>query len=82
MKIGGSKMKRKPANKSLNRKGSQLKRDLKSLGRSGASFVPGLGLALSIRDTAKKTVKTVRTANGILWNWAKTLFGSDALLNK
>ncbi len=56
-------MKKKPANKSLNRKGSQLKRDLKNLGRSGASFVPGVGLALSIRDTAKKTVKTARTAN-------------------
>lgn len=56
-------MKKKQANKRLNQKGSQLKRDLKSLGRSGASFVPGLGLGLSIHDTTKKTIRTAHTAN-------------------
>ena len=55
-------MKRRSATGCESRKCSRLKRELKGLGRSAASFVPGLGLALSTHDTARKAVRTTHAA--------------------
>ncbi len=56
-------MKRRAPTRRESQKRSRLKRELKSLGRSTASFVPGLGLALSIHNTGNKAVKTIHAAN-------------------
>ena len=41
-------------------KGSNLKKEGRGAMISGLGFVPGLGTALNIRDTAVKTVRTAR----------------------
>lgn len=51
----------KRKNKSrLSKKWSRLKKEGLSAIESGLGFVPGLGTALNIRDTTRKTVRTVR----------------------
>ena len=56
-------MKKRTRNSSLIKKSTRLKRETRSLAKNAASFVPGLGLALSIRDTAKSTGRTARAAS-------------------
>ena len=55
MKKGGRKS-------NLSKKGTKLKREAKGLARSSASFVPGLGFALSIQETARRANRTIRAA--------------------
>jgi len=52
----------KKNNGNLKRKGLTLKRSAIRTGRSGLSFVPGVGLGLSIHDTTKKAIKTTQAA--------------------
>ena len=59
-------MRRKSQKSDLNRKATTLKRAAKSTAKNVAGFVPGLGTALAIRDTAISARKTVRAADNYL----------------
>ena len=51
-------MKRETRKSSLSKKRARMKSRLRDTARHGASFVPGVGLALSIHDTASSAGKT------------------------
>lgn len=59
-------MKKRRKNSNLNTKWSKLKSEAGGTMRSGLSFVPGLGMALNIHDTAKSTNRTSRAARECL----------------
>jgi len=63
-------MKGKRRGLKLSKKGTTLKREAKGLVRSGASFVPGLGLALSVQETARRANRTIRAVR----DYGKELF--------
>lgn len=44
----------------LSKKWSNLKKEGRGAIESGLGFVPGLGTVLNIRDTTRKTLRTVR----------------------
>ena len=44
----------------LSKKWSSLKKEGRGAIESGLGFVPGLGTALNVRDTTRKTIRTVR----------------------
>jgi len=56
-------MKRQSQKSSLNKKAARFKRNAKDTAKNAASFFPGLGLALSIQDTAHSVRRTARAAN-------------------
>ena len=59
-------MKKQRKKSSLNTKWSKLKSEAGGTMRSGLGFVPGLGTALNIHDTAKRTNRTARAAREYL----------------
>ena len=67
-------MKRGTRKSSLSKKGTRLKRGLRDTARHGASFLPGVGLTLSVHDTvrsARKTARVVQDYGNELYKEAK-----------
>jgi hypothetical protein len=56
-------MKKRTNKNNLIRKANTLKRAAKGTAKNVAGFVPGLGTAIAIRDTAISANKTVRAAD-------------------
>ncbi|MCJ7693859.1 MAG: hypothetical protein MUO40_00375 [Anaerolineaceae bacterium] len=59
-------MKKQRKKNNFNTKWSKLKSEAGGTMRSGLGFVPGLGMALNIHDTAKRTNRTTRAARECL----------------
>jgi len=56
-------MRRGTRKSSLSKKSARLKRAARNTARHAASFVPGIGLVLSVHDTAKSVGRTTRAAS-------------------
>jgi hypothetical protein len=59
-------LKRRTRKSNLSRKATTLKRTAKGTAKNVAGFVPGVGTALAIRDTAISARKTVRATDAYL----------------